>query len=365
MRLLFDHHIFSWQQFGGVSKYFVKLIEHLRAANIECSLPYMFTNNYYIQSLTDNYSRHWQVKGSYFAIESLNKINTLRILRKHKFDIFHPTSTSNYFSHHIRSKPYVVTAHDLTIELFPQYFKPWFAKRTVDERKQNYQYASRIIAISENTRNDLVKFYQIDPDKIDVIYHGYSFDNGSAERIRDLATSNDYLLYVGSRKEYKNFDNFLLACSRVDNSISIVCAGGGPFTDAETKAIHQAGMQGRINQYNVNNNELAYLYRKARMFVYPSLYEGFGMPVLEAFASECPVALSDIPVFREIAGNAARYFSPYDPDSIQDCIESILNNTSDSETMKKLGAESIQKYRWELTAQKTINTYKKVIEQHT
>jgi len=365
MHLLFDHHIFSWQQFGGVSKYFVKLIEHLRAENVECSLPYMITNNYYIQSLTANYNRHWPIRGSYFAIESLNKLSTLRVLRKNKFDIFHPTSTSNYFSSYIRTKPYVVTAHDLTIELFPQYFKPWFANRTVNERKLNYQHASRIIAISENTKNDLVRFYQIDPAKIDIIYHGYSYDQEAKEPVKNFDVDNGYVLYVGSRQEYKNFNNFISAISGIDCNVSIICAGGGEFTDAERKIISGAGLQGRIYQYDVNNRELSHLYKHALLFVYPSLYEGFGMPILEAFANQCPVALSDIPVFHEIAGKGAKYFDPYNADSIRRCMECMLTSRAETNSIREQGLASLKHFGWDVTASKTIRTYKKVMEERS
>ena len=363
MQVLFDHHVFSWQKFGGVSKYFVELIHYLQKANVNCSLPFLITKNYHIQSLTNNYVKVRDIKGSYHLIELINKFNSIRSLKKNNYDLFHPTSTSNYFYSHIKNKPFVVTAHDLTIELFPSYFKSnEFVSRTIEERKLNYNKAERIIAISENTKKDLIDFYNIQSDKIDVIYHGYSSQTGLQEPIRNFKIKkNNYILYVGSRKEYKNFDKFLEACAPLTKDIEIVCAGGGRFSSAEKEKIAKLKIENHVFQHDVNTSELNFLYQHAIVFVYPSLYEGFGMPILEAFANGCLVALSNIHVFTEIAASAATYFDPNNIESIRAAILKIVNSPERREVLEKQGAQRLQNFSWEATATKTIETYRNAL----
>ena len=364
MQVLFDHHVFSWQKFGGVSKYFVELIQYLRKENVKCSLPFLFTKNYYIQSLTNNYLKVKDVKGTYHIIELINKFNSIRILKGNHYDLFHPTSTSNYFYSHLNNKPFVVTAHDLTIELFPSYFKSnEFVSKTIEERKLNYNRANRIIAISENTKKDLIHFYNINPGKIDVIYHGYSKPGHIQEPIRNFRLDkNRYILYVGSRKEYKNFNNFIEACAPVVKGDSyIICAGGGGFSAIEKEKLSKLKIENKVFQYDVNSSELNFLYKNAIVFVYPSLYEGFGMPILEAFANGCRVAISNILVFTEIAGNAATYFDPNSVESIREAILKIINSPEKGDAIKEQSTQRLSNFSWETTASKTIETYKKVI----
>jgi len=366
MQVLFDHHVFSWQKFGGVSKYFVELIHYLRKENVTCTLPFLLTKNYYIQSLTNNYFKVRDLKGTYHIIELINRLNSIRILKTNHFDLLHPTSTNNYFYSHLNKKPFVVTAHDLTIELFPSYFKSKeFVLRTVEERKLNYSRAKRIISISENTKKDLIQFYNINPDKIDVIYHGYSKPGDIKEPIRNFKLEkNSYILYVGSRKEYKNFNNFIEACvTFAKNDRYIICAGGGEFSTMEKEKLSKLKIVDKVFQYDVNSSELDFLYKNAIVFVYPSLYEGFGMPILEAFANGCRVAISNILVFTEIAATAATYFDPNNVESIREAIWKIIDSPEEGDKIRNQGVQRLANFSWESTASKTIETYKKAIGQ--
>lgn len=363
MEVLFDHHVFSWQKFGGVSKYFVELIQCLRRKHIICSLPFLLTKNYHIRSLTDHYLKVKDIKGSYHFIEGINRFNSIRLLKKNKYDLFHPTSAVDYFYSYLNKKPFVITAHDLTIELYPSYFNSKLVSRVIEERKLNYNNATRIIAISENTKKDLVHYYHINPEKIDVIHHGYTKQNDVQETIRDFGlASNKYILYVGARKEYKNFYNFLEgAVPLAEAGMYIICAGGEKFTSHEKAKMIDLKIANNVFQYDVNVSELNFLYKNALVFVYPSLCEGFGMPILEAFANDCPVALSDIPVFSEIAGAAASYFDPNSVESIRETIAKVINSSEKYDELRKLGQQRLRNFSWETTAVKTIETYRNAL----
>jgi glycosyltransferase involved in cell wall biosynthesis len=218
--------------------------------------------------------------------------------------------------------------------------------------------AAKVIAVSENTKKDLVEVFDIEEDKIVVIYH--------ATNIQPVGVANlpaKYLLYVGSRNDYKQFIPFVEATAELlkTENISLLCSGGGEFTTEENEAIHKLGISHLISQRKVNDSELKTLYQNTLAFVYPSKYEGFGIPILEAFASDCPVVLSDSSCFPEVAQNAALYFDPESQISIADAVEQIIKNADLRADLITKGRKRFADFSIEKMTQQTLAVYESVI----
>ena len=188
------------------------------------------------------------------------------------------------------------------------------------------QRADKIIAISETTKRDLLTYLEVDESKVEVIYHGIDIKTPlKLEKVKDLPSS--YLFFVGDRSGYKNFYlmlNAFAALSKKHPDLHLVLSGGGNLVGAEIEIITRLKLQDSVHHYNVTDEQLNYLYSHALLFVYPSLYEGFGLPLLEAMNMECPVICSDIGSFSEIVNDAAIYFDPTDMESISFKMEKLI-----------------------------------------
>lgn len=371
MKVLYDYQVFALQKYGGISRYFFELMNsYHQNKNIEFELPLIFSNNIHIKSAA--FSNHKTffpnlrlgIKNKY--TKYLNKKNlefSSKIISQQKYDIIHPTYYNPYFLNHIGNKPYVLTIHDMTYEIYPEYFKK--NNDTTEFKKRLSKNASKIITVSENTKNDVLKFYNIDESKVIVVYHGNSIfvnDEFESEKLK-LELPNNYILYVGKRGSYKNFNTFFKAVSQVAkkyDDLNVICAGGGRFSKKEMAFIKECGMQKRTKHYKLNDQILKQLYSDAVAFIYPSLYEGFGMPILEAFECKCPVLLSNVSSFPEVAGDAALYFDPLSISSIQNSIEQILSDNVLREKMITAGLQKAKEYSWEKTAAQTKQVYESI-----
>jgi glycosyltransferase involved in cell wall biosynthesis len=221
--------------------------------------------------------------------------------------------------------------------------------------------ADHIIAVSENTKKDLMDICGVKESKISVIYHGYStiedFDKTS------LKLPSRYILFIGNRKRYKNFYFFISSLKIVfkkDQFLKLIVAGS-PFSSEELTFIKEQGLEDYIIFRKANDIDLACLYSNAQAFIYPSIYEGFGMPILEAFSYNCPVLLSNTSCFPEIAGDAVIYFDPKNIVDISDKIISVINNTSLREDLILKGRKRLSEFGWNKATQRTFEVYKKVI----
>lgn len=273
-----------------------------------------------------------------------------------------------YFLKRLKKKPYVLTVHDMIHELYPNFFPP--NDMTMVWKKQLIENASGIIAISESTKKDIVKLSHVDPDQIYVIYHGNPFESSTQTIQIDSSFSpsllrRPYLLYVGNRQGYKNFIFFIKSVAKLlqkDGRLHVYCAGGGPFTQPELKILSKLNLSSKVHFVKTNDQIMKQLYRKAQTFVFPSLYEGFGLPILEAFSCGCPAILSDSSSLPEIGADAAHYFDPDDPESLIQSIETILSNNNYREQLIKKGFERLKLFSWEKTAQDTEKVYHNLLD---
>ncbi|OGU60054.1 MAG: hypothetical protein A2X64_07615 [Ignavibacteria bacterium GWF2_33_9] len=375
MKILYDPQIFNLQVFGGISLYYKKLLEEFNFNNtdeINFKLPIIYSDNKYLKNfqLINTFSlteKNFPFKKQYIKLlNSINRNKTVKELNKQDFDIYHPTYFDDYFLNHIKNKPFILTVHDMTNEVVPEYFV--FDKRadeTIKIKKKLIESANRIIAISENTKKDIMRFCEVDEDKIDVIYHGLPFDSTESQN-----ESNDlperYVLFIGQRSKYKNFISYLLSISNIlqeDDSLYLVTAGGNPFTEEEQNIIHSLNLSKKIIYKQIDSEEaLISFYKHALCFVFPSLYEGFGFPILEAFQCDCPLLASNTSSFPEVAGNAAVYIDPYNQESMENGTKKIIYDENLMQELIKNGREQLKIYSWAETARLTKQAYTKALQ---
>ena len=283
-----------------------------------------------------------------------------KLLTQKERYLFHPTYYHPYFLDLIGDNPYVITVHDMIHEKFTEYVTD--ADVTIGHKKEVITKANRIIAISENTKKDIIDIFHIDPNKIDVIYHSTSMKPHTGKN--RLQLPENYILFVGDRTPYKNFDRFMEAFSQLrkkDPSLYAVYTGSRLNKEGQQK-LKDLGVLEYTLHIKASDKALSELYSRALLFVYPSLYEGFGIPILEAYACHCPVALSNTSCFPEIAGEAAVYFDPYSVDSMAEAIGQVIYNASKRNELIHLGDKRLERYSWEEAAKKTEETYRKALQ---
>ena len=383
MKILYDHQIFYRQNYGGVSRYFCELMNRFSTdPDMSFTLPLHYVqndnlsqfpqlnkywsgrynglyNNYFVSLLQKKIRFNALNFGLNFLIN--NQGESVRLLQGQDFDIFHPTYYEPYFLKYLGKKPYVLTVYDMIHEHFPHYFKT--GDQTKVWKKHLIENAGAIIAISENTRQDIIKFTDADPGRIHVIYLGNPFEHRSAQPDPGSARpvfEKPYLLFVGGRPAYKNFDFFIRSVAgivRDHEDLHIVCAGWLPFSSREKKVFKESGIPDKVHHVKINDTILKKLYQNARAFVFPSLYEGFGLPVLEAFSCGCPAILSNSSSLPEIGGVGADYFNPHDSESICSAVELVLSDTKYRGDLIQKGSERLKFFSWEKTAVSTKNVY--------
>jgi len=367
MRVTFDAQVFSFQEYGGISQYFYQLFKIFSTLkNVTPEFLIKYSNNIYAPGITTTQVKRffpsYRFKGRNEIIKSLNRRYVKKRFRVgSKPELFHPTYYDPYFLELLGGVPFVLTIYDMAHEHYPHLFSKF--DYTPSNKKKVALQASRIIAISEHTKKDLSAFLHIPESIIDVIPLATTLSAAITKR-PDYSVPENFILYVGKRNTYKNFlflieaFNMLAATNR---TLALVCAGGGKFTREEQRKIAKYHLTGRITHVQVDDTALSYLYTKAQAFVFPSLYEGFGIPVLEAFACGCPAVLSKKSSLPEVGGDAARYFDPENAESLVATLAEVLEDKNLSDSFRIKGFERIKSFSWEKTARLTVETYKKAI----
>ena len=366
MKILYDHQIFSSQKYGGISRYFYELINNFIKKGEIVKISLKYSNNSYVNKISNfkitRFFKNFDFKGKRRVIHFINKIFSIQEMKKGDFDIFHPTYYDTYFLDYIGNKPYVLTIYDMTHEIFPEEFQP--NDSTVVSKRLLAEKAVKIIAISENTKKDIMRIYGFSDKKVEVVYLANSLNNKNISP--GMKLPKKYFLYVGGRYFYKNFKNFTLATFELikkDRNLKIICVGGDKFTSAEINFFDKIGIKDSICHYPVVNDELlSCLYSNALAFVFPSLYEGFGIPILESFSCGCPVILSDTSSFPEVAGDAGIYFNPNDIDSIIIALNTVYDDKKRESLINK-GYERLKKFSWSKTAEETKRVYESILSE--
>lgn len=197
--------------------------------------------------------------------------------------------------------------------------------------------------------------------KISVIYRGYSAPNVNKVDIK----WENYILYVGNRNGYKNFIRFIEACAPILKSqkkLYLFCTGN-EFSKDEFNLLSKHNIARQVIHKKVSESQLQSLYNNALFFIFPSLKEGFGLPILEAWGNNCPVALSNTDLFREIAGDAAVYFDPLDSMDIQNCIVNLLSGVDLRKSLVEKGKERVKQFSWEQSTREYERIYRDIFNQ--
>jgi glycosyltransferase involved in cell wall biosynthesis len=289
---------------------------------------------------------------------------SLRIRHSPQPTVFH----SYYYGPPVNNEvAYIPMVMDMIQEKYPEWFGDTLGIQNL--KAECVKRADRIIAISECTRRDVIEYYGVDPDKVDVIYLSInpSFYKPIAQHcLETFRTAFDlpkaYLLQVGGRACHKNFDRLLEAFSRYSEreDIHLVVAGAG-WTASEALRIETLGLKSRVHLIqHPDQDTLVLLYRCAAGLVYPSVYEGFGLPPVEAMASGIPVAASSGGSIPEITAGAAALFDPLNVDSMVAAIERI-RNPIEAERLRKLGERRCLDFSWDSIAKQTAQAYARVI----
>ena len=379
MRILYDHQTFALQDIGGVSRCFAELYKNL-PREINACISVQESDNVYIKELNITGIRPKRNGINHFICRSpfpgkwhlytwyqkicknkehidLNLIHSIKQLEKGEFDIFHPTYYSDYFLPYLKGKPFVLTIHDMIPELYPQFFKP--DDFQIAMKRKLAPLAKAIIAVSENTKQDIIRLLNIPEEKIHVVYHGSSLTTPSTIH---STYKFPYLLYVGDRFGYKNFTSFVKQVTPVLKDykrLHVICTGH-PFKKEEKKMLKEHGVYNQfISTWAKTDKELYTLYHNAECFIYPSDYEGFGIPILEAYQADCPVLLNRASCFPEIAKDAAIYF---DINSNDNDLENSLKSFFSMETNEKKALLIKQRARladfsWKESAEKLAKIY--------
>lgn len=360
MKIVFDQQIFTLQRFGGISRSFVELSHHLNLlSGIRSKIiaPFHFnkhlltsspSSGVYLPKSTDKFGFNKKVR-------TLGKRVSNLAIERFNPDFIHETFYDSE-SFPYPDYPVVTTIQDLIRE------KLGVEKLKIDKKQKCIERAQLIICISESTKNDLLEYYSPDPEKVHRVYLGvnkFFFQEDLSKGKNRKPT----ILFVGNRFGYKNWEFLVNAFAKSEplkNNFEVVCFGGGRLKIEELDLLKRLNISNKVKFVDGSDVELRDNYSNSACFVYPSLFEGFGLPIVEAMASGCPVVVSDIPVFHESAGPAAEYFDPKDINSLIHSLETILFNTQKLDQMRISGFSHAKNFTWMETARNTVSAYQTI-----
>lgn len=365
MRVLYDHQVFSLQNAGGASRYFYELMKFMATVpDVQTELLLGITGTVYpFRKLDASKARvigfpEWLKPGSlrYLANEAWSNAT---VPFRGRMDVYHLTEYMRMPM--VRSRRVVATHHDCTHERFPELFPN--GKKVLWARKALFSRVDSIVCVSESCRQDLLRFYNVDAGKTRVIHHGLSSLPRSAEAAACLRSQlrREYVLYVGMRAAFKNFDGLLQAFhdSGLSGSYDLLALGGRPLSPEEKKRIASLNMTDCVISMPAASDELlAEAYAGAKLFAYPSFNEGFGFPPLEAMSVGCPVLASRIPAVNEVCGDAPFYFDPGDQGSFSRELLRAINDDQARRRVIDAGKKAASQYSWEKCGRETLALYR-------
>lgn len=286
-----------------------------------------------------------------------------RLAKKHRIDILHSPANMAPLFYNGAS---VVHIHDLCFVVNPQWYSYTFHTAYNIAIPRLAKKATRVVTNSNNSRNDLLQFYNVDASKVRLIYWAVDQTFGQKELPSvDIISESDYILYVGSLEPRKNIGNLIEAFERMrsrnpDLKTKLVLIGGESPLFADVRLQIKTYHQDVVFKGFVSDEELRAYYRHAQAVAYPSLYEGFGLPPLEAMASGAPVVTSNTSSLPEVVGNAALMVSPYDCDQLADTLALIVRDPLLRREMRTRGYEQVKKFNWYRVARNILAVYYEV-----
>jgi len=362
VKVALDQRIFVYQKYGGISRYFVGIAENLDRHGIDPKVFAPIHVNSYLSRLPASKHVGIRLPAGRFTSATASRISSAAFplfTASWKPRIVHET----YFGW-TRQAPkgaaLVLTIYDMIHELYP---KIWGEDRTIERKRHAIERADKIICISESTRRDLIRFYPETEAKAVVTLLGFDPNDSATVSVGIERTEKPYILYVGYRDAYKNFSRLWKAYSAsesIHRQFDLVCLGGGRFSGEDQARIAAAGLQDSVRQEDAEDAWLQYRYRHAAAFVYPSEYEGFGIPPLEAMAANCPTIVSRSSSIPEVCGDASEYFDPASTDELIAALEAVLLSPSRAQQLRSAGAKRLQSFSWDKCAAETAAIYRAI-----
>ena len=359
MQVTYDDRLFTFQRRGGPARYFAELVTAFRATpdlGIDVVTPFTYIENEYLLRADDRY-RRLPLPDSPYSAQAARVLNRVRH-GVSKAEILHHTQ---YSSTGLRmpAAVRVCTVYDMIPELFPDIFD---GPGPVPHRnKAEFVAACDAIAcISESTKADVLAHYgHLDKP---IVVTPLGVDPRFFAATADSAKPSDYVLFVGTRHTYKNFDVLLRALAKISEDRvppRLLCVGP-PLNESEQQRIAALGLTEFVIQRAVGDDELPGLYAAAICLVFPSRYEGFGLPTVEAFAAGCPVVLANMACAVEVGGDAAQYFEPDDDERLATIIAGFSDEPASRDRWIDAGRARALEFTWQRTAEETAELYRTV-----
>lgn len=363
MNILYDYQTFALQSRGGISRYFFELIRRVaerRDHDVHLFMG-LHINEYGLEQFRDRFRRFAGVKMPKLRHTlglrlSTDEVLFRRFARSVGPGVYHQTYFYDPCPEWKGRR--VVTVYDMIYELYPHDYA------TDDPTARNkaiaIQKADWVICISEHTRKDMIRLLNVPEQKTSVIYLGNSL---TANVPSPALVHSPYLLYVGKRGGYKNFRTALQAFARepiLHTQFSLVCFGGGKLTREEEGLMTALGVKEKVFLHDGDDFMLANLYTHAAALIYPSLYEGFGIPPLEAMHYGCPVVVSNASSIPEVVGDAGLYFDPLSEEDIAEKLKAVVLDSSLRSTLIARGKERVRQFSWEKCASETLMVYERL-----
>lgn len=365
---------------SGVEVYTIHLLKHLFLIDQKNKYK-LFVNSFLEPKLNFtklNRLKNVEIYSFFYPNKILN--SSLSFLRYPKIDrmlkgvdVFF--SPNIIFTRLTKSCKHVITFHDLSFQRHPEFFS-WERRiwhKFVLPQKQALE-ASKIIAVSESTRNDLIKLYKLKPTQIEVVYSGILSkfkkrkpEHPELKRVREKYNlPSHFLLYLGTIEPRKNVEGLILAFNKFKkrnrNNIKLVVCGkpGWLYKDVYKLASQSPYYRDIMFTGFIPSEDKPYLYNLAEIFVYPSFYEGFGFPPLEAMASGTPLISSNISSLPEVVGNSGLLIDPNNINELAEALRLLSTDLKLREYFSMLGSKRAPIFQWTKTAQKTLDIFENI-----
>ena len=366
MKIIYDGQVFVEQEYGGISRYICAVASHIaRLPGMEVKVVAPLHVNAYLRGLADDL-----VVGRYVRrlpktarlIKSLGTALCGPVAYLMCPDLVHET----YYAEQAVCRagvPHVLTVYDMIEERFPESFPQGYPLK---RRKRGAAHrADHVFCISENTRSDLLDMYKLSEDRVSVTYLGCDPLAQSGVTAQQLVGASPFILFVAGRHGYKNFEGMIRAYAAsawLRKNFRVVCFGAGSFSSGELGLMAGLGLAStQVVHMGGGDERLSALYKAAAALVYPSRYEGFGIPPLEAMWLDCPVICSNSSSIPEVVGDAGDYFDPLDHESIRSSMERVLQSTERRHELIGLGRVRRELFTWKRCAQQTAEVYRRLV----
>jgi glycosyltransferase involved in cell wall biosynthesis len=343
-------------------QYYPQYEYYLYTPSVKNSIPFLHDWNFIVSFPSDKFGR---IRQAFWRRYRLAKK-----AQKDNINIFHGLSNELPIGINKKNIKSVVTIHDLIFMRYPGWYNPFDVAIYRKKFRYSCRIADKIIAVSKQTKDDIITYFGIDERKIEVIYQGcdegfkYSLDEQEKREVKKRWNLPDeYLLYVGTIEKRKNLLNLVKAIlqQKIDLPLIVIGKQTG-YYQMIRKYIEQTGLKNVTFLKEVSVNDLPGIYQLAKVFVYPSVFEGFGIPILEALFSKVPVVTSEGSCFHEAGGTFSRYVDPGNVEELGVAIKDVLNNSKLQQQMREEGLKHARNFRNEDLTHKVVKLYNTLLD---